>query len=272
LKCFSLTVFYRTYDYDTLIVPLLCGMINLEELKLCLRVTRFDSTYIDGIQLYEQILIYMTRLNKFIFSINTTVYNENVRVELPSNEDIQRSFIGRGYQQVASYVHTKSVNTEGKCHIYSLPYEFEYFYHLDNSFQGGMFHKVRYLQMTDIYPFEHKLFKLVSQDLPFLEFLYISNTRPQKDKQHSSTLITFPYLTLLNLKWGHVDYAEQFLLKKNIHLPRLLNLCIEYKSLVKITNNFVNDATCFNFSKLINLDVCHPFVRPENFHQYFPLL
>jgi hypothetical protein len=247
-------------------------MINLEELKLYLLVIRLDSTYLDGIQLYEQILIYMTRLNKFKFSINTSVYNKNVRFELPSNEDIQRSFIGRGYQQAASYVHTTSVNIEGKCHIYSLPYEFEHF-HLDDSFQGGMFHKVRYLTMDDTkIPFEHQLFKLISQDFPFLEFLSIFNRHPQKDKEHSSTLITFPYLTFLDLKWAHNDYAQLFLLEKNAHLPRLLNLCISYISLTMITNNFTTDATRFNFGTLKSLDACQSFVRPENFHQYFPLL
>ena len=77
-----------------------------------------------------------------------------------------------------------------------------------------MFHKVRYLTMSDIIPFEHKFFQLISQDFPFLEILYICNDQPQKDKQHSSTLITFPYLTFLDLEYAHVDYAELFLLKK----------------------------------------------------------
>src|ERR1700722_19956793 len=101
-------------------------MINLEELTLYLSVARFDSIYIDGIQLYDQFLIYMTQLKKFTFNIKTKVYNRNVSVELPSNEAIQRSFIGKGYQEVASYVNTKSFLHEGECHIYSLPYEFEY--------------------------------------------------------------------------------------------------------------------------------------------------
>jgi hypothetical protein len=47
-------------------------------------------------------------------------------------------------------------------HVYSLPYQFEYFLHLNNSFQGGMFDKVQYLLMTDGRPFEHNLFKLIS--------------------------------------------------------------------------------------------------------------
>jgi hypothetical protein len=246
-------------------------MINLEELRLYLSVERFNSTYIDGIQLYDQFLIYMTQLKKFTFHIKTRVYQTNVSVELPSNEDIQRSFIGRGYQEVASHIHTRLSGRVGECHIYSLPYEFEYF-NLNNSFQGGMFHKVRQLTMNDIISFKHKLFKLISQGFPFLEFLYIINDNPLKDKQHSSTLITFPYLTFLDLKLAHVDYAELFLLEKNMHLPRLSNLAMQYESLTTMTNNFTTDATYFNFGKLISLYVCPSFVRPENFRQYFPLL
>jgi hypothetical protein len=156
-------------------------MINLEELKLYLTVGRSHLTYIDGIQFYDQFLIYMTTLNKFTFNIETEVFNKNANVELQLNEDIQRSFIGRGYQQVASYVNSNSLLCEGKCHIYSLPYDFEYFVHLDNSFQGEMFNKVRQLKMTDAIAFEHKLFKLISQDFPFLQFLYISNRESQRN-------------------------------------------------------------------------------------------
>jgi hypothetical protein len=135
-------------------------------------------------------------------------------VEFPTNEDIQRSFIGRAYEQVGSYVHTISMNTKGKCHIYSLPYDFEYFVDLDSCFQGGIFHKVRYLKMYDTIPFEHKLFEVISQAFPFLEFLYISNINSQNGKQNSSTLIIFPYLIFLDLYSAPADYAKQFLLKK----------------------------------------------------------
>jgi hypothetical protein len=135
-----------------------------------------------------------------------------------------------------------------------------------------MFDKVRQLKMCDIIPFEHKLFKLISQDFPFLELLYISNNYPQEDNKHSSTLITFPYLTYLNLKYAHVDYAKLFLFKQYMYLPRLFDLSMTYESIISITNNFANDATYFNFNKLKSLNVCEPFIHPENFHEYFPLL
>ncbi|CAF1301761.1 unnamed protein product [Rotaria sordida] len=97
LKHFSLTSFDDTIHYDKLIIPLLCRMINLEELILFLSIIRFNSTFIDGIQLYDQFLIYMPRLNKFTFSIITVVVNNNIH--LSSHKDIQHSFIGKRYGQ-----------------------------------------------------------------------------------------------------------------------------------------------------------------------------
>jgi hypothetical protein len=214
----------------------------------------------------------MVQLNKFTFHITTKVDNENISINLPSNKDIRRSFRRRSYGQVASYVDTDATVFDGECRIYSLPYDFEFFFDLDNSFQGGVFHKVRQLKMNDKIYFEHELFQIISQDFPFLEYLYIFNTRRMKHKKHSSTLITFPNLIHLDLKCAHTDYALLFLLKRNAHLPRLANLCIRNKSLIKITNNFTYDAMRFNFDKLKTLQGRKSFVRSKNFHKYFPFL
>ncbi|CAF3609003.1 unnamed protein product [Rotaria sp. Silwood1] len=207
LKCFSLISFDDTYHYDDEIIPLLYRMINLEELILSLSIIRVDLPYIDGTHLYDEIQMHMPRLNKLIFSINTAVTKKNININFPSKEDLQRSFIDRGYQQVGVYVDSTETKDEGRCHIYSLPYQFENFLHLNNSFQGGMFNKVRYLTMTDGRPFEHELFKIISQDFPFLKTLSICNKEPQKNKQHSSTLITFPHLIALNLTQAHMIYV-----------------------------------------------------------------
>ncbi|CAF3873681.1 unnamed protein product, partial [Rotaria sp. Silwood1] len=40
---------------------------------------------------------------------------------------------------------------------------------MTSRFQGGMLNKVRWLTMNDTRPFENKLFKIISQDFPFLE-------------------------------------------------------------------------------------------------------
>jgi hypothetical protein len=279
-----LTSFDHTHsdDYDELVLPLLRRMINLEELILFLLVIRVDSTLIDGNELNNQVLIHMSHLNKFVFSINTCVLFKKNEIYLPLNEDIQHSFIGRQYGQVGSYVHfearraivtseferTKAVM---KSHIYSLPYQFECF-HLNNSFQGGMFVKVRCLTMTDTYPFENQFFKIISDDFPFLRELTIHNMKPQNEKQHHSTLIHFPHLHLLNLTKTHVDYADQFLVNTNTHLPCLLDLHITYESLAIVTHNFTNDATRLCCAKLKRLHLDEQFVRPKLFDKYFPLL
>ncbi|CAF4097680.1 unnamed protein product [Rotaria sordida] len=90
LKYFSLISYTDTFYYEQLIIPLLRRMINLEELILYLSVIRYDSTYIDGIQLYDEILCYIPQLNKLTFNINTAVHNNNIRIDLSSNEDVQR--------------------------------------------------------------------------------------------------------------------------------------------------------------------------------------
>jgi len=260
-------------DYDNLVIPLLRRMINLEELKLFLSILRVNSTYIDGIQLHNEILIYMPRLNKFTFSIETGVIIKNITIDLPSNEDIQRSFIGSKYGQVGSHVEIIPVEgNQSRCRIYSLPYQFNGFFYLTNTFQGGMFNYVRCLMMIDSRPFECNFFKVISQDFPFLAKLYIINAQPQKDKQQSSTLIIFPHLILLDLVACYMDYAEQFLVDKNCHLPPLIDLSIRYKSLAMVTKNFTNDSTRLTCAKLTSLTIEEPFVRPENFDQYFPLL
>jgi hypothetical protein len=84
--------------YDNLVIPLLRRMINLEKLILFLSILRVDSTYVDGIQLYDDILVYMPHLNKFTFNIDAGVLCKNTKIALQSNEDIQRSFIGRRYE------------------------------------------------------------------------------------------------------------------------------------------------------------------------------
>jgi hypothetical protein len=248
-------------------------MINLEELILYLSIFRCHSTYVDGIQLYDEVLIYMPQLKKCDFSIDTGLFTRNIKSDLPSNEDIQRSFIGRGYGQVGSDFHLFA-REEGmtRCHVYSLPYQFQQFYYFNNSFKGGMFNKVRFMIMVDGRPFEHSFFKLISEAFPCLTDLWIFNSQPQKEKQQSSTLIIFPHLTRLNLFQAHLDYAEQFLIDKNTYLPRLLNLFIKYETLVIVTENFSNDVTPANFGKLESVSLDNPFDRPENCYQYFPLL
>jgi len=247
-------------------------MINLEKLQLCLRVVRWNLTYIDGNQLYDQFLYSMPKLKRFTFDIRTIVQNQNANIEFLSNEQIQRSFVGKFYQQVFSYVNSNSSELVGECHVYSIPYNFEYFFNVNNSFQGGRFEKVRQLRMKDSIGFTYELFQRVTQDFPFLKYLRIMNACAMMNKSFGSVLLTFPYLSYLDLDGAHDDYIVLFLLKKHTYLPCLSYLSIEEKPLKKITNNFNIDSIHFNFSKLKNLCIGESFVPSENFDVYFPML
>ncbi|CAF1185219.1 unnamed protein product [Adineta steineri] len=261
-----------TDKHDTQVFPFIRRMINLEELKLYLLIDVYDANYIDGIQLYNELLCHMNKLNQFTFNIQTRTYRCYTDINFSSNEDIQRSFIGKDiYKQIDSYINTKSC-FRSKCHIYSLPYQFEYLLEINNSFPGGTFHTVRHLEVIDIFPFEHNFFQIISHDIPFIETLRIDNDKPQKYKHYSSTeLIMFPYLKRLNLQSAHEDYAEQFLLKKITYLPYLFNLNIKCESLIMITNNFTIDTTYFNSSRVKHLYLNHS-LHSENLCQYFPML
>ncbi|CAF1169571.1 unnamed protein product [Adineta steineri] len=76
-------------------------MINLKELKLYLLIKVYRLNYIDGIQLYNELLCHMNKLNQFTFNIQTRVWRCNTNINLSSDEDIQRSFIGKEiYKQI----------------------------------------------------------------------------------------------------------------------------------------------------------------------------
>jgi len=156
--------------------------------------------------------------------------------------------------------------------FFLLPYQFETYLLMSNSFQGGVFDKVQSMIMIDSYSFEHDLFKKISQHFPFLRHLTLINSIEQKNKQHSSTFITFPHLEQLDIMFACIDYAEEFLFQKNTRLPRLLELHIGYETLVMVTNNFTNDLARLNCSQIRHLVTNELYVRSKDFHLYFPLL
>jgi hypothetical protein len=70
----------------------------------------------------------MPQLKTFNFSIHSDVFNVKSKINLVKNEEIQRSFIGKIYEQVGSYVQADKQEIDGVCHVYSLPYQFEDFF------------------------------------------------------------------------------------------------------------------------------------------------
>ncbi|CAF5011579.1 unnamed protein product, partial [Rotaria magnacalcarata] len=125
LKHFSLMSYPHILLYDSLIVPLLRRMINLENSILYLSIIRNNKNYIDGNELYNDILIYMPQLNKFTFNIRTNVDKKNDGIDFSSNEDIQHSFKRKEYGLVGSYVETFTTSVEYKCYSNSMPYHFK---------------------------------------------------------------------------------------------------------------------------------------------------
>ncbi|CAF1663445.1 unnamed protein product, partial [Rotaria sp. Silwood1] len=95
LKCFSLTCRCYTNEYDSQVLPLLHRMSNLEELTLDI-VNHDRTTFVDGTQIHNQILVHMPRLHKFNFHINTRT--ELNLVHDLSSDDIQRTFTNIGYE------------------------------------------------------------------------------------------------------------------------------------------------------------------------------
>jgi hypothetical protein len=68
LKHFSYIELDSMVDYVEFMIPLLRRMINLERLQLHMSVMRERSTFINGNQLHDQFLVYITRLNLFTFN------------------------------------------------------------------------------------------------------------------------------------------------------------------------------------------------------------
>jgi len=261
-----------TFYYDKQIVPLLRRMSNLEELTLFLRVKRFNSTFIDGKQLYNDFLIYMTQLQKFSFSIHTQLMNKDVGIKLPSSNDLRNSFFELGYKDIDAFGDINFVNHRANSHIYSVPYQFKKFYFMTSTFQGGKFDQVRRLIMFDRRPFEHRLFQIIARDLPFLQRLIVNNHEKQQVKDHSDEYITFSRLCELCLGDSHTDYVMEFLSNENIDLPRLTSLAVTYQTLATVTNSFTHNQARRICNRITHLSFLEPFVRPNNFHLYFPLL
>ena len=65
-------------------------MTNLEELVLNLAILRENARYVNGTQLNDEIIRYMSHLKKFTFSLETALLRESGNIVLPSNEDMDK--------------------------------------------------------------------------------------------------------------------------------------------------------------------------------------
>ena len=276
MKCFSLTCRCITDEYDTQVLPLLHRMSNLEELTFDIIIEN-RTTLIDGTQINNQILVRMPLLQKFNFHISVTSELNNL-VHGLSSDDIKQSFINIGYQCVDCILyHTTSRAT---CHIFSLPFVFDYLEFIGNTFPPLDFSHVTNLSIHDVIPFQHEFFVRIARSFPKLKQLSVLSFESQShtsDKLNSDgndlrSVIQYPCLMSLCLEFSHIDYVEQFLNETKTHLPRLIELTVRYDRLAIVTENFTRDTTRLNCCKVKKLIIKETLVHSKDYYDYFPLL
>jgi len=215
----------------------------------------------------------MPRLNQFIFNIRSMIRPDDP-INLPSNEDIQRTFTNFKDCKVISCVDYFPKERYGQCHMYSYPYTLTYYDDITNNFPGGLFNNVQEVTLFDEQPFQHEFFIRISQSFPFLKKLSITNSKSQKsnnDNQNFS-VIQFSHLIKLNLHRAHDDYAEQFLFDTKTCLSNYIKLAIDYDQLQRVTHNFIRDATRNNSAKIKRIFLYQFLKLPEHCKTYFPHL
>ncbi|CAF4690468.1 unnamed protein product, partial [Rotaria sp. Silwood2] len=242
-------------QYDIQILPLFHYMLNLEELTLYLTIDR-RTTFIDGNHIYNEILIHMPQLHTFTFCFCTDI-RTNPLVNHLSKDDIQQTLINIKCQQKMECI-VNYLDLTGTCHIFSLPFMFDYLESIGNTFPSIIFNHVRRLWIHDEIPFNHEFFIRIAYSFPLLKDLYVMNDEPQSsildtlnsnDNQLPSTVIEYPYLISLHISNCHIDYIEEFLNDTKIRLPHLMKLTVNYDKLIIVTENFTRDVTRLNCTK-----------------------
>jgi hypothetical protein len=276
MKCFSLKCHGLTDEYDTRVLPLLRRMINLEELTLNI-INEERTTFIDGIHINDRILVHMPCLRKFTFSINTSVELHHL-VHHPSVEDIQRTFINIGYDQVCCTLTNMDVDII--CHVFTLPFAFDYLRNIGNSFPPVDLTCVTYLSVYDHIEFKHEFFLQIARCFPLLRKFIVHNSQPQSQLRKNLVsnnsefypTVEYPNLISLHLQFSCIDYYEQFLNERKTYLPHLTKLTAEYNILSAVTNNFTRKRTRCNCAKITELNLHTTIVHSKDFYDYFPRL
>ncbi|CAF3331759.1 unnamed protein product [Rotaria sp. Silwood1] len=277
LKCFSLTCYNLTNEYDNRVIPLFRRMKNLEKLTLYIRLVNL-STFVDGTHLHKKILMHMPQLHAFTFYISTMIeFNDSFHLLV--DNDLQQTFTNIGYYQTSSTVNYCR-ESKAICHVFSLPFTFNRLEMITNRFPTIIFHHVTYLQVFDKVQFKHKFFNRIAKAFSLLKYFTISSkllslidfNKYEYDYIQSYPIIQFSHLISLNMMVQNPYYIEQFLLNTKTHLPRLIELKLSYSHLKNVTKNFTRDATrhnCANIKRLIFCDTCD---FPTKFSYYFPFL
>ncbi len=250
-------------------------MTHLEKLTLYLRIGS-RNTFVNGRDIYNEILVYMPRLQTFIFYIST---EHIISYTHPKVMDIQQTLTNIRHGQVNCII-DHHYKFKAICHIYSVPFTFTHLKMISNNFPNIVFHTVTHLHASDRIPMKHEFFIRISHAFPLLKSFSLENDSSQprfsdqlkSDDNSSYSLIEYSHLISLDIISVHMDYVAQFLLETKTHLPRLTQLAVNYNQLKAVTMDFTRDATRRNCSNIKGLTIDRRVDPPKTFFQYFPLL
>ncbi|CAF4106632.1 unnamed protein product [Rotaria magnacalcarata] len=276
LKYFVLSCLLTTSYYNQLILPLLYRMSNLEELGLSFTTT-VKETFIDGNNLKQNILNHMLQLKHFTFDIRSLMHINN-EMNLPSKEDIQRTFDDFPYTNIISCIDYFREYKEGICHIYSHPFLMKYYEHVTNNFPGGLYPYVRVVSLHDEHPFEHEFFIRIAQSFPVLEKLCFNNRYGQNQKESyklmnehpNLSIVKYNCLTELDIDRSHDNYIEEFLCNAKTLFQNNILLYVDYEAIRRVTHNFTRDDTRINCTKIKELVLLGEFECSKALQDYFP--
>ncbi|CAF4547326.1 unnamed protein product [Rotaria socialis] len=271
--------FYLRYAIDILqyVVPLLRRMSHLEERTLHVYILN-QPTFVNGIHLHKEILIYMPRLDKLTFYIKTT--NEiNGSIHRLCNDDIQRTFSYTNHRPVISIVDYFGTY-KAACHVFSLPFPFHRLQWITNNFPPIIFSSVTDLKLSDTVRFKPEFFIRIARSFPSLKYLFVRNIRSplwsfresSSVNDHSYSIVEYSHLILLDIDFVNIDYVDQFLNESKTRLPCLTELVVQFNALKNVTEDFTRDATRRNCAKVKRLIVKNLIDFPKDVYRYFPSL
>ncbi|CAF1477318.1 unnamed protein product [Rotaria sordida] len=220
----------------------------------------------------------MSQLNQFTFDIRSSMFINN-QMNLPSKEDIQRTFNHFQYTKTISCVdYFLEPYKYGLCHIYSYPFLMKHYEYITNNFPGGLYPYVRVVSLYDEYPFEHDFFIRIVQSFPFMEKLSINNRYAQNQKESykvmndksNLSIAKYYYLIELNIDRAHDDYIEEFLCNTKTYFQNNILLFIHYEALQRVTHNFTRDDTRINCTKVNELSLYGKVGNSKSCKDYFP--
>jgi hypothetical protein len=252
-------------------------MTQLEKLILYIRVKR-QNRFVDGTNLHKDILIHMPRLDTFSFYVSTEIQIDD-SVRRLSGDDVQETFTNIGYHHTACTANYYC-KSKGICHVFSLPFVFDRLEKINNKFPTMIFNNVTYLMVCDAIPFKHEFFIRIAKAFPVLKYLSIMNImsplssfgRYKADNTQSYSIIEYPTLTKLDIKFVNNYYIEQFLLDTKTHAPHLTEIEVFYRQLRTVTKNFTRAATRHNCANVKRLIFEKPTEYPRELFLYFPSL